>query len=318
MISANSVCRGAFAIVVTLFAAACGATVSPATQTPAPGATSTAVTPQGPYATQLAGEEATVSSRATASPFPSAAPAVVATGQPSTSTVHRGGLTLQVRLPKNTYLLDEAGRAELTLSNAGPETVFVQGDLSPFWIEPAPWPWQPPVYTRPPILLTLAPGQSITGSLVFLAHAAGLGLSAGVSFSRPATANLDGPDNIWLPLESGPIPLQVLPAAASQQLVAEVQVDRAGWRVRVTDAAGQAPAGPLVGLLEYATTNSYGSRPLDDAPGGVWAAAWDQNDIGPGQFEVRVWVGAPGYAIATARQSVAGPGAPVTMFDSSP
>src|SRR6266542_2346347 len=83
-------------------------TVAP---TEAVGASSTIVTPEGDYATQVAGEQATIIARATASPFPTAGPAAVQTGQPSIASARRGGLSLQVRLAKNSYRSGEAGWA---------------------------------------------------------------------------------------------------------------------------------------------------------------------------------------------------------------
>ena len=282
-------------------------------------------------ATAWAAEQAAVIARATTAPFPTAGPVAIQAGQPSSATARRGGLTLQVRLPKSTYLSGETGWAEVTVSNDCPETLFVNGGDDLGWTtlldaqgrEPPPWPWAP--ISVPSVRIyqqALAPGQSVTGTLVF--HVVGpaptYAFWTATQFSRPSPANTDGPDNIWLRLEAGPIPLTVLEHATGQQLLADLKVDATGWSLRVTDLSGHVPAGPLTGLLEASAADSsavsYSSYPLPDNSAGTWSESWTDNHFGIGHTVVRAWVGAPGYLTAIARQTF-GPGAVSTFFDTA-
>ncbi|MFB0535430.1 MAG: hypothetical protein ACETWR_10650 [Anaerolineae bacterium] len=292
--------------------------------TEAPAVTSTPATPLPAYATQEAARQATIVARATASPFPTAGPATVQTGQPASATTQRDGLFFQAHLPKDTYLAGEGGQAEVMLRNDGPETVFIQGGLTLFGLVllderghgSAPWPWSPmslPVTSFPQ---KLAPGQAMTETLNLQVPPAEQAtghtydLWAVTSFSRPDPDSPEGPDNLWLHLETGPIPLQVTPPGLAQRLIAQLQADRDGWRLQVTDATGQTPPGPLWGELEAASPNAaIGGLPLRDSADGTWSAAWDEHiGQGNGQIIVRAWVAAPGYVTAAVTQTVPGEG----------
>ena len=290
-----------------------------------PGGTSTPVTPAAAYATQEAARQATVIARATASPFPTAGPATVRTGQPSIATIQRDGLSFQVRLPKDTYLAGEGGQAEITLRNEGPKTVFVYGDGENLFLpvlldeqghEPLPWPWWPmrlpgiPYEPR-----RLDPGQVISDTLVFQVppeeQAAGhtYVLWAETHFCRPAPDMPDGWDNLWLRLETGPIPLQVTPPDPSQQLVAELEADRDGWRLQVTDTTGRVPPGPLWGFLKVVSYDTASIRPLQDSADGTWSGVWDERmSLSDSQISMRAWVAAPGYVTVAITQTVPGRG----------
>lgn len=306
----------------------------PPTYTPAPptgvptivpAGTSTPVTPAAAYATQEAARQATVVARATASPFPTAGPATIQTGQPSVATAQRDGLSFQLRLPKDTYLAGEGGQAEAVMRNEGPETVFVRGDGENLFLpvlldeqghEPIPWPWSPMRLPGIPLLPNrLEPGQVITDTLNFQVppaeQAAGhtYVLWVETSFGRPAPDRPDGWDNLWLHLETGPIPLQVTPPDPSQQLVAELEADRDGWRLRVTDTAGRVPPGPLWGFHEVVSFGTASICPLQDSADGTWSRAWggrmSQSDS---QIGMRAWIAAPGYITAAITQTVPGTG----------
>jgi hypothetical protein len=298
--------------------------------TEAPAATSTPATPPPAYATQEAARQATIVARATASPFPTAGSATIRTGQPASATTQRDGLSLQVRLPKDTYLAGEGGQAKVTLRNEGPETVFIRGGLTLFGLAllderghgPAPWPWSPMSLPAPPYLRRLEPGQVITETLNFqvppVEQATGhtYVLWAVTRFSRPSPDRPDGPDNLWLHLETGPIPLQVTPPGPAQRLMAQLQADRDGWHLQVTDDAGDVPSGPLWGQLEATSPNAaMGGLPLRDSADGTWSAAWDEHmRRGDGQIIVRAWVAAPGYVTAAITQTVPGEGDARRMF----
>ncbi len=285
--------------------------------------TSTIVTPPAAYATQDAARQTAIVTRATASPFPTAGPPTVQTGQPSVVTVRRAGLSLEVRLPKSVYLAGEGGQAEVILRNDGGETVFVIGRGSQIaWptlvddqgIEPAPWPWLSWSMLRGvPRLVELSPGQLVTDSLTFqvppedepLSHTYTLWVEA--QFSRPAPDQPQGPDNLWLRLEAGPIPLQVIAPAAGQQLQAELQANRYGWKLRVTDEKGRTPPGPFWGLLEATSIHGSHARSLADETDGAWSAELDPYLSQDGaQVAVRAWVAAPGYVTAVVTATVPG------------
>src|SRR5258708_2400758 len=188
-------------------------TVAP---TEAPMATEAPATPPSFYATQQAAVQATSFARATAEPFPTAGPAAIQTGQPSGASASRGGLTLQVRLPKNTYFSGEAGQADIILSNAGPDTVGVTGGPAVFGLTlldeqghwPPAWPWQPLslVSGGRPRVQPLAPGQSLTSTQVFYVAGAAPGYALWVDtrFSRASLSYPNSPDEISLRLEAGP------------------------------------------------------------------------------------------------------------------
>ncbi|MDY6877744.1 MAG: hypothetical protein SWK90_16300 [Chloroflexota bacterium] len=308
--------------------------VSPAgvpTPPPPPG-TSMPVTPSSFYATQDAARQATIVARATASPFPTAGPATVQTGQPSIAATQRDGLSFQVRLPKDTYLAGEGGQAEVTLRNDDQEIIFVGGHgehlgqpvlLDEQGHEPTAWPWPPMILTGGffPYLRKLAPGEVVTETLALQVppaeQAAGhtYVLWAETRFSRPQPDYPEGPDNLWLHLETGPIPLQVIPPEPERRLVADLQADREGWHLRVTDATGQVPPGPLWGFREVASSNSATAGPLQDSPDGTWSGAWNGHmREGDGQISTRIWIAAPGYVAAAVTQTVPGTGDAYRMF----
>ncbi|MCC7354539.1 MAG: hypothetical protein IT330_12395, partial [Anaerolineae bacterium] len=76
----------------------------------------------GGYSTLMVVRDTAVAVRATASPFPTAGPPTVQPGQPARVFAQRGGLSLRLEVTKDTYLAGEGGRAEIALSNDGPET----------------------------------------------------------------------------------------------------------------------------------------------------------------------------------------------------
>jgi hypothetical protein len=289
-----------------------------------PFSTSTAVTPPAAYATEQAAAEATIVARATVSPVPTADPPTVESGQPSVAVTRRDGLAFELCLPKDTYLAGEGGRAEVTLSNEGSESFFIDGDCQhAFWLalldergqKPPAWPWPAASFPCPPYLNLLAPGQILTATLEFQVPPPGLATSHSfvlwteTRFSRPVPDNPQGPDNLWLHLETGPIPLRLAVPGPEQELQAELRADRDGWSLHVTDAQAQRPAGALWGWLDAASSNGSEARPLADTPTGSWSASWDpylaQNGAA---VAVRAWVAAPGYVTAAVTATVPGTG----------
>jgi hypothetical protein len=134
-------------------------------------------------------------------------------------------------------------------------------------------------------------------------------------FSRPAPDQPRGPDNLWLRLEAGPVSLQVAPPAPAAALLAELEADRYGWQLRVTDSIGQVPSGPFWGLLEAVSANGAHARPLEDSPDRAWSGSLDpyltENEA---QAAVRAWVAAPGYVVAAATRTVPGKGDTAPQF----
>jgi hypothetical protein len=252
----------------------------PPTEAPpeAPLPTSTIVTPPSAYANQDAARQATIVARATPSPFPTSGPSTVQLGEPSVAAARRDGLSLEVRLPKDTYLAGEGNRAEVTLRNDSPEMVIVQCDREhSSWLmllddqghELAPWPWTPmlgPGWNRC-FGKELAPGQVLTDTFTLQIPAAPEGtgqahaLWVETRFSRSSPDTPQGSDNLWMHLAAGPIPLQVIPPEPAQRLVADLQADREGWHLYVTDADGQVPPGPLWGSQEITSFSSASIRP---------------------------------------------------------
>jgi hypothetical protein len=334
-------------LLVTWLAGACGppltSVVAPAATSPAPPTeappetslpTSTIVTPPSAYATQTcpersrrdAARQATIAARATASPFPTAGPSTVQLGEPSVATARRDGLSLEVRLPKDTYLAGEGNRAEVTLRNGSPETVIVQCDREhSSWLvllddqghELAPWPWTPmsgPGWNRC-FGKELAPGQVLTDTLTLQIPTAPEGtgqvhaLWVETRFSRSSPDTSQWSDNLWLHLAAGPIPLQIVLSSPAQRLVAELQADRKGWHLRVTGADGQSPPGPPWGFQEITSFNSASAGPLHDSPDGTWSAAWRENEWDDeSEICLRTWVAAPGYVTAVVTETVPGTG----------
>lgn len=295
-----------------------------------PAGTSTPVTPASVYATQEAASQATIVARAAASPFPTAGPPTVQTDQQVSATTQRNGLAFQVRIPRDTYLAGEGGQAEVALRNDGPETIFVSGEgehlgqlvlLDEQGHEPAPWPWPPMILPGFPYLCELAPGQMVTETLTFqvppaeqaVGHTYALWIET--RFSRPHPGHLEGPDNLWLHLETGPVPLQVTLPNPTQRLVAQLEADRDGWRLRVTDVTSQVPPGPLWGFREVVSSNTAAAGPLQDTADGTWSGAWDDHmRHDDSQISLRAWVAAPGYVTAAITQTVPGEGDARRLF----
>ncbi len=72
--------------------------------------------------------KATVSARATASPFPTAGVVAIKPGERANAAVQRDGLSFSVELPKDSVLAGEGGPASVTLRSDGAQTLFIHGD----------------------------------------------------------------------------------------------------------------------------------------------------------------------------------------------
>lgn len=285
----------------------------------------TPVTPDPAHRTQEAALQATIASaqttavaRATASPFATAVPPIIQIGRPAITTTQRGELSFSLRLPQDTYIAGEAGLAEITLRNHGRDTLFFQDAyavlLDEQGHEPDPWPWSPmtfPGRSRRGGLGSLTPGGELTHTLRFqvppIDQATGhtYALWVETQFSRALPGYPEGWDNIWLRIETGALPVKVIAPSPAQQLTADLQVDWKGWRLRVADAVGGVPPGPLWGESEAALPNGAMAGALQYSVDGTWSGSWEGHRLteGEGQIIMRAWVAAPGYAIAQVIQT---------------
>jgi hypothetical protein len=321
-------------IAVMLALNACGVTepgrsdcITPIAQTNTPAPTvSTAPTalpmptapfdPSAPTTIPYGMLHASAIARATALPFPTAEPATVQSGQPASATVRRNQLSLHVQLAQGAYLAGEGGQAKLTLHNDGAETLFVSDYGVSLLDEQGQQPklWPPSIWRGGiPRLQELAPGGTITATLTFqvppqkqaIGHDYTLWASA--RFSRAIPGGDHGAANLWMDLEAGPIPLQVSPPTAAQQLHATLEVDQTGWRLHVVDPNGQTPLSPLWGEFEAASYGGSASGSLRDNGAGIWREAWPEHMLQSGStISVRAWVAAPGYVTVAASQELPG------------
>jgi hypothetical protein len=325
---------------ISVLAAACApvqnspnwpASPQPPTEAPLatanPQATSTAAVPEGFYATQQADSQATIVARATAFPFPTALPGIVVQGQPARALGRRDGLSLEVRLSKDAYLAGEGGLAEVEIRNEGPETVFIEGnghELASLALideqsqQPEAWPFSFARYSSgPPYLGKLEPGDVLTKTLQFQIPPFEqnpptlYNLWAETHFSRPAPDNPQGPDNLWLRLEAGPVQLSINPPDPSNYLDVDWQADRSGWRLSVKNAKGQVPPGPFWGEIGAASPNSLCAGPLRGAQpeAGEWAGSWEDYSFEQSsQVFAGGWIAVGGYVTSVFSQTLPGEG----------
>lgn len=294
---------------------------APTAPAPSPAPTAPEVPALAPTGMPYEQHVATAVALATAQPFPTAAAAVVQPGRPASARAARGGLSLTVELPGDRLLAGEAAQVRLTLRNDGDAPLFIAGDgREAGWvrlqdargIEPAAWPWQPANWPGGAYLARLEPGQAI--SVVRTAQTPpedaapdqAYQLWGATRFAR-GVPGLEGPDNIWLHLEAGPIPLGLQPPGPQQRLQAVLTTDRRGWRIQATAPDGR-PIGDAWGVLEIVSSSGGGSiRPL--APGdGRWSDVWDEH-LRPADATIyaRGWVAAPGFATAAFTATVGSP-----------
>jgi len=279
------------------------------------------------YATQQANYQATIEARATASPFPTARPATLVQGEPSSARGQREGLILEVHLPKDTYIAGEGGLAELTIRNEGPETVFINGsgdDLASLDLldergrRPDVWPLSFGRYmSRPPYLQKLAPGDLLTKTLQFQIPLlkqnlpSRLYLWVETRFSRPAVDNPEGPDNLWLRLEAGPVKLNITPPDSSNYLRVNWQVDRHEWHLSVKGAYGKVPSGQFWGEVSVASPNSLCVGPLrgEQPQPGEWADSWKDCSLSDNaQVIAGGWIATEGYVTEEFSSTLPGEG----------
>jgi hypothetical protein len=307
--------------------------------TPAPPASpapTEAVTPPALAYDDLA---ATAIAVATAQPFPTAAAPSVQGGQPAEARGKRGGLSLTVALASDQLLAGEAAQATLTLRNDGAEPLIIAGDGRQLgWLllldarggEPEPWPWVEASRPGGPFFAPLAPGTTLSTTLTLQTPSAAAAneayaLWAATRFAR-IVPDTDGPDNLWLHLEAGPLPLTLVPPRPDQQLTATLALDRSGYELEARGADGQ-PVPGAWGAMEADFSvagefDAFTSRPLRSGSG-AWADGWDaQFQAERAQIVARAWVAAPGYVTAALTQTLSSlpltPAEVARSFGSSP
>lgn len=291
--------------------------------TEAPAATASLAEPEGFYATQQASRETEIAAHATSSPFPSAPPVRLQPGRPASALSQRGGLSLQVKLPKDEFVSGEGGLAEVTLRNDSPEALFIDGDgrnlagitlLDEQGLPPDPWPyswfW---MMSGPPYLIKLEPGQQLDATLQFQIPPGdqnpptAYSLWAETRFSRVDPLQPGGPDNLWLRLESGPIALKIAPPGESNRLKVNFNTDQAGWQLKVSTPSGGTPPGPVWGEIGATSSGAITAGPLHLDSDGTAAQAWSAGMFtGNTKLLARGWVAAPGYVTAPFSLTVPG------------
>ena len=228
---------------------------------------------------------------------------------------------------KISYLAGEGGLAEVEIRNEGPETIFIAGngsDLASLELlderdrQPDVWPFS---FTRnspgPAYLQKLAPGDVLAKTLQFQVPPleqhplSPLYFWAETRFSRPEPDNLEGPDNIWLRLEAGPIKLNIIPPDSSDILNVDWKVDRQGWRLSVKSPKGQIPSDQFWGEIGAASSNSvcWGSLRGERPTPGEWAGSWQECSLAEGsQIIARGWIATHGYVTQEFSSTLPGKG----------
>ncbi len=317
-------------ILCILLVVGCSSAPAPSTPTPtAPvlPATVTAAALEGFYATRQANYQATIEARATASPFPTARPVTLVQGEPSSARGQREGLILEVHLSKDSYIAGEGGLAEVKIRNKGPETVFINGsgdDLASLELldergrRPDVWPLSFSRYmSRRPYLQKLAPGDVVSKTLQFQIPppeqkpSSLLYFWAETRFSRPTLENPEGPDNLWLRLEAGPIKLTITPPDSSNYLKVDWQFDRHEWHLSVKSANGQIPSGQFWGEIGAASPNSLCVGPLrgEHPRPGEWAGSWQNSSLSDNaQVIAGGWISTEGFVTEEFSSTLPGEG----------
>lgn len=167
-----------------------------------------------------------------------------------------------------------------------------------------------PGFSAPPYSRLLAPGQTVTTTRVFQLpaweQAAGhtFSLHAEAQFSRESPV-AGRSDNVTLSIEAPPLPLRVSAPRPEQYLKANLQVGPDGYRLAVTGADGQPPAGPHWGVLYVNSPNKSSIGPLKDNAAATWTGSWQDFQSTPGSpVNIQAWVAAPGYVTVAVTQTL--------------
>jgi hypothetical protein len=246
-------------------------------------------------------------------------------GSAASAIGRRGGVSLQVTLAKDEFVAGEGGLAQITVRNDSAEALYFYGDghslasltlLDEQGARPrSSWPysWSWPMPGGPPYFPKLEPGGQLTAELQFAIPpsdqdpAPTYFLWTETRISRADPIQPQGPDNLWLRLESGPLALKISPPQASNRLKVEFAAGPSGWWLQLSAPAGGPPPGPLWGEVGASSSNAFTYSPLRVAPDGTASGTWSEGLFRGGQqLEAGGWVAAQGYVISTFTQIVPG------------
>jgi hypothetical protein len=277
-----------------------------------------------PAPTEVPGLQETMVARATVSPFPTAGPSSGRSGSPAIVADTRGGLSIELRLIGDNYVVGENTLAQVTLQNASTETLVVrassvelldeQGQQPDSWTALAPWaqPW--PGHKTPLFERAISPGQSVSTTITLqmptIEQSAGHSYtaSASVRFSR-AKPDSDVSDGVWIELAGGSIPLHLTAPSSVRHLVVVTGANGEGYTVRVTDEQGHPLSGGAWGLLAAQAGNCTETGPLLNSPDGTWTNPWDDclpHPTSGGPVTIQGWVAARGYMASPFTQTIVG------------
>jgi hypothetical protein len=169
----------------------------------------------------------------------------------------------------------------------------------------------------PTLLQELAPGDVLSKSLQFQIPppkqkpSSLLYFWVETRFSRPAVDNPQGPDNLWLRLEAGPIKLTIIPPNSSNYLKVDWQFDRRGWHLSIKGPQGELPSDRFWGEISAASPNSACGGPLrgEQATPGEWADAWKDCPLEEGkQVFAGGWIATEGHVTQEFSSTLPGEG----------
>lgn len=265
---------------------------------------------------------ATAVALATVEPFPTAQPSLIQADQPTEVRSTRGPLSLMLALPSFRLVAGAAAPATLTLHNSGDEPLWITGDGKVMgWLQlldergnaPEPWPWTTVERPSGGYLIPIAPGETISTTLTLQTPPASVAVNhvyalwGATRFAR-GIPGVDGPDNLWLQLEAGPLPLTLVAPQPDQQLSATLVLDRDGYEIQARTSDGRQVDGAW-GELEASFSiagqfEAFTGRPLS-VGNSRWSGAWDgQMQPERAQIVARAWVAAPGYVTVALTQTV--------------
>jgi hypothetical protein len=226
------------------------------------------------------------------------------------------GVSLELRLPRTTFVAGAVIQPQIQVHNASPNSVTVAGGVAavldgqsepvaPSQADPRSF---PPGHPGPPGGPTVPSGQTWSlSSLVQLpfdaaqpAHLHALARLAVVPSPEARDTSLS---------VTADVPVQLTAPAPDQQLKLEFHADRQQWCLRARTATGHAPAEPLVvRLVARSPLCWYSELGPDAGAAGTWAGRWhltsysvingvihrDSDD----PFDVSVWVSGANYVTA--------------------
>jgi hypothetical protein len=283
---------------------------------------------EGPAPEQATAPSPTVAGAARATPSPRRIPTLppsitphvtpsdpqIRLGPWPEAMVDRGGLSLILRLlaPGNRLVAGSFAQVELQLQNRSQATIElatgaqVQGAFDAQVLDDLGQPlerdesWYRMLDTQLQPYGELPPGATVTQTIqIFIPPAESVGRYALWGSVRYIFPNASALNRGVRQLDSGPLPLEIMPPEPGKQIVAELQVENAALTVQVLE-----PAEPPTGLSGILATNGgywNGLMVRELAFDGRGRASYPLEEAFDG---VAVLVGAPGYASAVLTQTL--------------